>query len=75
MASLVQTAPVQAIPVVAEDKREPIVDAEKAVRATGSVDTSSESDARSEEFQPGVSRVRAVTAVWSRKDLVLMFSL
>lgn len=32
-------------------------------------------DARSEEFQGGVQRVRAITEIWSKKTLICMFVL
>jgi hypothetical protein len=38
-------------------------------------DKASISDADSAEFQGGVQRVRAITASWSTKTLVLMFIL
>lgn len=32
-------------------------------------------DAQSEQFQGGVQRVRAITEIWSKKTLILMFVL
>lgn len=32
-------------------------------------------DANSEEFQAGVERVRAITAIWTKKTLISMFCL
>jgi hypothetical protein len=55
-------------------------DAERAMeldqaRNDRSDDKASISDADSAEFQGGVQRVRAITASWSTKTLVLMFIL
>ncbi|TDZ30271.1 MFS siderochrome iron transporter 1 [Colletotrichum spinosum] len=38
-------------------------------------DTKTDSDVDSETFAPGVQRVRAITSVWSKKTLILMFIL
>ncbi|KAI3545198.1 siderophore iron transporter mirB [Colletotrichum abscissum] len=38
-------------------------------------DTKQESDAESENFQGGVQRVRAITSVWSKKTMIIMFCL
>jgi hypothetical protein len=70
MATMVQT-----VPATADEKRPTVVDTEKSGGVRSSDENFSDSDAKSEEFQDGVQRVRAVTAVWSKRSLWLMFAL
>lgn len=39
------------------------------------VDEKHASDVDSEVYQPGVQRVRAVTSVWTKKTMIIMFCL
>lgn len=53
------------------------VEKDTAAQQTVVADRSSlnDSDAITEEFQDGVKRVRAITAIWSKKTLASMFAL
>ncbi|KAI9155166.1 MFS siderochrome iron transporter [Paramyrothecium foliicola] len=68
METMVQPVPAQ----VVDEKRAAIFDSEKNVSGSQSDD---DSDAKSEEFQGGVQRVRAITSIWGWKTMWLMFSL
>ena len=56
---------------------QPTIDVEKTnvnVHADGSDASGFDSD-KPEEFQDGVERIRAITAIWSRSTLITMFIL
>ena len=59
-----------------EGKGDGSLDPERDLDAhRNSKDHANDSDANSTEFQEGVQRVRAVTTLWTKKTLVLMFIL
>jgi hypothetical protein len=64
-------------PTSAIEHIQPTIDVEKTnvnVHTDGSNDNGFESD-KPEEFQHGVERIRAITAIWSRSTLISMFVL
>lgn len=69
---------IQEIPPLGTTTEKTMIDPEKDAGTENSSqvhDHHDDSDAKSEEFQGGVQRVRAVTALWTKKTLWLMFSL
>jgi len=65
-------------PMAAVQRNPPTIDVEK--NPYGDITEASEAgnirdDDKSEEYQQGVERVRAITAIWSKTSLISMFVL